>query len=122
MTSDSSGGFFKTIEVRIGSFCTALIALAGIIRTIIFKASIEEIISYVVAAIVILVFVVIISILRKTGEKKDAQRDETLAFSLPIYSRADRLSITPEFREKLNKNRKKKISEIKPRRTWRGSR
>ena len=118
MSSDSSGDLLKIIGGILGSLCTALVALAGIVRTIFFQASLVEIFSYVIAALFI--FIIVILVWRKDGDSEirkgevvDGLIEETLAFSLPIYSRADRPSITPEFREKLNKNRKIETSEIK---------
>ena len=119
MVSDSSGGFFKTLEV-VGIIVGALVAAFGFVRFVFFQASIEEIILCVIVALSIFIVVVVIFIRRKTidikqpaGEKGDAPGSEALVFSLPIYSRAVRPSITPEFREKLNKNRQSEITEIK---------
>jgi len=119
MNSDSSGGFFKTIEL-VGIIVGVLIAAFGFVRFVFFQASIEEIILCVIVALLIFIVVVVIFIRRKTidieppaDEEGDSPGSETLAFSLPIYSKADRPPITPEFREILNKNRKNQISEIK---------
>jgi len=118
MASDSSGGFFKTLEV-VGIIVGALVAAFGFLRYL-FQASLIEILVYVIIAASIFIALLVSLFLRKvgvikapTGEKGDSLGGEALTFSLPIYSRAVRPSITTGFREILNKNRQREISEIK---------
>jgi len=118
MASDSSGFSFKKFEL-IGFILSLFPGIAGVVRFLLFGGSFEELISWIVTSALIFLALLVLLLLRKVGLVKIANgeaeypKSDTLAFSLPIYSRADRPSITPEFREKLNKNRKNQISEIK---------
>jgi len=118
MASDSSGGFSKTIDVVV-KIVGVLIVIFGFVGLVLFQASLVQILAYVITAALILGLLFFFflknpsNIKSPTGEKGGSPGSEALAFSLPIYSRAVRPSITPEFREILNKNRKNQISEIK---------
>jgi len=116
MASDSSGFSFHKLQL-VGFLIGLLPIIAGVISVSFLGGSLEDMISWILASVFLSLVLIVLNLVgvfkKQSDEISDSPGSETLTFSLPIYSQVVRPPIAPEFRERLNKNRKDQISEIK---------